>query len=250
MTPPIAVQLYSVLDEFAADPAGCLRRLAEIGFGAVEPQDPLTDPRGLRRLIDEAGLDVCATHGPALGERRDEVFEAAGILGTDTVIVPMIAAEEFASRDGVERVAARLNETATAAAAHGLRLGYHNHFWELTLVDGRPALEVLADLLHPDVVLEVDVYWAARGGIADVPALLARMGDRVRYLHVKDGTGQSDGVTTAVGAGSLPIEEILAAAPASVWQVVELEQVDGDRMDVLSASQAYLADIRARAASR
>ena len=80
-----------------------------------------------------------------------------------------------------------LNQAAVKAADHGLRLGYHNHDFELSsIVGGRPGLEVLADALDPAVILEVDTYWAAVGG-QDVPALLGRLGDRVRYLHVKDG---------------------------------------------------------------
>ena len=56
------------------------------------------------------------------------------------------------------------------------------------MFDGRHALEVFADQLDPDVMLEVDTYWAYAGG-ADVPALLGRLGDRVVALHVKDGDG-------------------------------------------------------------
>ena len=40
--------------------------------------------------------------------------------------------------------------------------------------------------MHADVTLEVDVYWAATAKL-DVTALLRRLGDRVKALHVKDG---------------------------------------------------------------
>ena len=60
---------------------------------------------------------------------------------------------------------------------------------------------MLADQLDDAVLLEVDTYWAAVGG-QDVPALLGRLGDRVRYLHVKDGpVVDRDDFMTAVGAG-------------------------------------------------
>ena len=36
----------------------------------------------------------------------------------------------------------RVNRLADVARAHGMSLGYHNHYWELTpMPDGRPALE-------------------------------------------------------------------------------------------------------------
>ena len=63
---------------------------------------------------------------------------------------------------------------------------------------------MLADRLEPEVVLEVDTYWAYAGG-ADVPALLARLGDRVVALHIKDGDGSLDpSKQVPVGSGVLP----------------------------------------------
>ena len=97
----------------------------------------------------------------------------------------------------VQAVAAELNAMAARLAADGLRLGYHNHDHELApLPDGTPALETLAAALDPAVLLEVDTYWAAVGG-QDVPALLGRLGERVQYLHVKDGPVTRDDPMTA-----------------------------------------------------
>ena len=122
----------------------------------------------------------------------------------------------------------------------GLRLGYHNHDHELApLPDGTPALEALAAALDPAVLLEVDTYWAAVAG-QDVPALLGRLGERVRYLHVKDGPVTRDDPMTAVGAGRMPVAEILAAAPAA-WHVVELDRCATDMMTAVGDSLAWLA---------
>jgi sugar phosphate isomerase/epimerase len=239
----LAVQLYSVRDRLTADRAGTLRRLAEIGYRAVEPYDPLADPAGFRALTDELGLSVCSTHAPVLGDRRDELPAALAIVGTDSVIVPAIRPDEFADADGVDRTARRLNETAAWAAGHGLRLGYHNHWWELACqVDGRSALEALAQRLSPEVFLEVDVYWASVGGV-DVPELLSRLGDRVEYLHVKDGPSTKDDPMTAVGAGILPIPDILAAAPPDAWRVVELDHCATDMLAALADSYAYVTEL-------
>lgn len=234
------MQLYSVRDQLALDRADTLRRLAEVGYRVVEPYDPLNDPSGLRALLDTLGLTVCSTHAPVLGERRDDLPAALATIGCDTVIVPSVPAEQFADPAGVRRTAERLNDAAAWAAGNGLRLGYHNHHWELSQhVDGVPALEALAQLLAPEVFLEIDVYWAAVGG-ADVPALLGRLGDRVRYLHVKDGPGTRDAPMTAVGTGTMPIADILAAAPADAWRVVELDRCATDMMAALAASYAFL----------
>jgi sugar phosphate isomerase/epimerase len=137
-------------------------------------------------------------------------------------------------------VAAELNGMAARLADEGLRLGYHNHDHELApLPDGTPALEALAAQLDPVVLLEVDTYWAAVAG-QDVPALLGRLGERVGYLHVKDGPVTRDDPMTAVGTGRMPVAEILAAAPAA-WHVVELDRCATDMMTAVGDSLAWLA---------
>lgn len=239
---PLGVQLYSVRQQLADDRRGTLQRISALGYEAVEPFDLLTDPAGLRSLTDEFGLSIGSAHSPVHGEKRGELLDAAGVIGLDTLIVPAIRAPEFADRSGVEGVARTLNETAAQAGERGISVGYHNHYWEITsTVDGQYALEVLAGLLAPEVFLEVDVYWAHVGG-ADVPELLRRLGDRVRFLHVKDGPGTREDPQTAVGTGVVPIPAILDAAPDAV-RIVELDECATDMFEALDASRRYLAGL-------
>ncbi|MEU6713663.1 sugar phosphate isomerase/epimerase [Nonomuraea sp. NPDC046802] len=244
MTRPISVQLYTVRQALAEDRDAVLRRIAESGYRAVEPFDPTTDPKGFRQVVDDLGLSVSSTHASALLRMEPaEVFDAAATIGTDLVIVPAgIAHEEFTTRDGLARAADLLNGLAEQAAGHGMRIGYHNHWWEIEpRVDGRHALEALADLLAPEVFLQIDTYWAAVGG-ADVPALLGRLGERVLTLHVKDGPVVKGEPHTAVGQGVMPVPAILAAAPGA-WRVVELDECAGDVFAALADSHAYLTSL-------
>jgi sugar phosphate isomerase/epimerase len=247
MTKPIGVQLYSVREHMAADRDGTLRRIAGIGYRAVEPYNPADDPKGFRQLSDELGLTISSVH--AGGMIRDPepgpVFEAIAVLGTQLAIVPAgIAHEEFTTREGIARAAELLNGLSQQAAGYGLTLGYHNHWWELEpRIDSVHALELLAQQLDPAVFLEVDTYWAAVGG-AQVPALLRRLGDRVRALHVKDGPVVKDEPHTAVGAGAMPVPEILAARP-DAWRIVELDSCASDVFEALAQSHAYLTALAA-----
>ena len=237
---PVALQLYTVRQELAADRPGVLRRLAGFGYRTVEASDVLSGPEALRSELDAAGLGVCSVHTRPFGEQAEAAFRGARVVGADTVIVPFIPPERFADADGVRAVAGELNEAARRAAGHGLRLGYHNHDHELsTLVGGRPALEVLAGQLDDDVILEVDTYWAAVGG-QPVPELLGRLGPRVRYLHVKDGPVTRDDPMTAVGAGKMPVADILAASPSVEWNVVELDACATDMMEAVADSLTWL----------
>lgn len=242
MTRPqdLGVQLYAVRDALAADMPGTIERLAAIGFGFVEPFGLLADPAGLDAALRANGLRAITAHAPVNGPDALALCEAATALGIATLIVPWLDPERFATRDAVRGVADELNRTATAVAGHGIQVGYHNHSFELEAVfDGRTALEWLADDLDDGIVLEVDTYWAAVGG-QDVPALLGRLGHRVRFLHLKDGPLEPREPQVALGRGVLPVTAILAAAPRIELAVVELDSFDGDMFDALADSVAFL----------
>jgi sugar phosphate isomerase/epimerase len=238
---PPALQLYTLREVLPTGRTGVLTRVAELGYGAVEPYDVRTDPEQLRADLDQTGLAVCSVHANILGSGGDALLRGARAVGAGTVIVPSVPSERYADAEAIAGLAKELNEAAVKAADHGLRLGYHNHDFELSsIVGGRPGLEVLADALDPAVVLEVDTYWAAVGG-QDVPALLGRLGDRVRYLHVKDGPITRRGEQTAVGSGLMPVAEILAACPSAEWHVVELDWCATDMLTAVGDSLAWLA---------
>ena len=237
---PVALQLYTVRDQLTADRPGVLKRLAGFGYRTVEPYDVLTDPDVLRAELDAAGLAVCSVHTRPFGDDAEAAFRGVRTVGANTAIVPHIVPERFADADGVRAVAGELNEAAKQAAQHGLRLGYHNHDFELsTLVGGRPALEVLAGQLDPEVILEVDTYWAAVGG-QPVPELLGRLGPRVRYLHVKDGPVTKEDPNTAVGSGKMPVAQILAASGSVEWNVVEFDACATDVLEAIGDSLTWL----------
>jgi sugar phosphate isomerase/epimerase len=239
--PDLSVQLYSVRGPFARDPGGTLARLAEIGFRRVEPFQLLEHAAALEGTLADSGLAAPTTHAHLVGvEDVAEVFEAAVALGIGTVVEPMVAAERWTSRAGVEEIAAELSALARAAVGHGLRVGYHNHWFELeSVLDGRPALEVLADALDPAVLLEVDTYWAAVGG-QDVPALLRRLGGRVRALHLKDGPiDRDDQRQQPLGRGAMPVPAVVAAAPAVEVPVLEFDAYAGDIFEGLALSYEY-----------
>jgi hypothetical protein len=59
-------------------------------------------------------------------------------------------------------------------------------------------------------------------------------------LHVKDGPGTPETKDqVAVGSGSLPIREIVEAAPDAL-RVIELDDSRGDRFQAVADSFAYL----------
>jgi len=237
MPKPLSVQLYTVREALAVDPAAALARLAEIGFTTVEPFDLQAD---YCSLFPELGLTPSSAHTRLIDQDVVPVFEAAQRLGITTVIDPMAAPERWTDSDSVVAMAESLNSVAAIAADLGITVGYHNHWWELeSHLDGTTALEAFADNLDPAVVLEVDTYWVKVGGV-DPVALLGRLGDRVQFIHVKDGDlSRNNKNQVAVGSGGMPVLDILAAAPQAV-RVVELDDFTGDVFDALAGSVEFL----------
>jgi sugar phosphate isomerase/epimerase len=239
--PPLSVALWSVRDQLRADLQGTLDRIAAIGFTLVEPFDIVSDPAGLRAALDASGLRAPTAHSSVTRDRDpEEIFQAAVTVGVGTIIEPMIGESRWQTAEDVQSVADQLGAISERAVGHGLRLGYHNHAHELrSLIDGRPALELFADLVDAAVVLQVDTYWAAVGG-QDVPALLERLGDRVRLLHLKD--GPLDGVDDhqlPIGRGTLPVWPIVRATPALEIPIIEFDGYAGDIFEGVTAAFRY-----------
>jgi sugar phosphate isomerase/epimerase len=236
----LSVQLYSVREQFGGDPGGTLARLAAIGFTQVEPYGLAEHAEVLSAALPEHGLAAPTAHAKLIGVDQDAVLAAAKACGVTTVIDPFVPGEKWQDAADIAATATALNEAAKKAAQHGLTVGYHNHWWEFeTTIDGRSAFEVFADQLDPELILEVDTYWAAAGG-ADVPALLTTLGGRVRALHVKDGDLATDASgQVPAGQGRAPVAEVLAAAPDAL-RVIEFDAYAGDIFEGLAASLAYV----------
>ena len=260
-TPELSVQLYTVRDALTEDTPGTLARLAESGFRNVEAFGFVGRAAELRAAFDAAGLVSPSAHAGFLTDEVrygdtvivnppfEQVLDDAETLGVTTLIDPMVSPDRWRDIDEIRGTADRLNGYVDAAEARGIRLGYHNHSQEfIASFDGVSGLEAFAALLDPRIVLEVDVYWAAIGG-QDVPALLRRLGDRVRLLHMKDGILGEDPFRTTepvtlqqriAGTGEVPLHEVLAAAPAAEFAVVEFDTYDGDLFGAIDASAAFL----------
>jgi sugar phosphate isomerase/epimerase len=239
-TSKVSVQLYTVRELLTEDTVGTLQRIADIGFTQVEPFAFLSFGDALRQGLADAGLSAPTTHQSFVGGDLDDVFGAAKELGIQTVIDPFVAPERWQSAEDVAQTAEQLNAAAEVAARYGIAVGYHNHDHEISsTIEGVTALEFFAGKLAPEVVLEVDTYWVAVGGV-DPVTFLPKLGDRVVALHVKDGPGTHDNKDqVAVGQGSLPIEQIIAAAPDAL-RVIELDDSRGDRFQAVADSFAFL----------
>ncbi len=161
--PTVSLQLYTVNAALEPDLDAGVARLAAIGFDTVEAFAFVDRAPQLKQAFDAHGISAKTGHAFLVEESvplpdgtvmtapsHADTFAAAQVLGIEIVIDPFVGPAAWTTREGVERVAARLNAAAEEAAAHGMRVGYHNHDHELRPhIDGKPALQVLAELLDP-----------------------------------------------------------------------------------------------------
>lgn len=263
--PQLSIQLYTVNNLLVSDLDGTLARLAAMGIRQVEAYAFVDRAESLAAAFAKHGLEAKTGHAPLLSDEfrspdgmvpaptHADVFAAAKTLGLEYVIDPFVALERWLTREAIEDTANRLNVAAKEAAEHGLKVGYHNHAQEFAAeIDGVNGYEYFASLLDDEVILEVDAFWAATAKV-DVTALLGRLGDKVKALHIKDGIiGENPFVVGApaldkstldqrsAGQGELPLLDYLAAAPSTEFAVIEFDYVPGDMLEAVQGSVEFL----------
>nr|WP_256127888.1 TIM barrel protein [Arthrobacter sp. SDTb3-6] len=235
------MQLYTVRKPLEEDLPGTIARVAELGFTKVEPYNFVATADALAAAFAENGITAPSGHAPLLKDDQDGIFRAARTLGITTVIDPFIPAEQWQNAEDIQKTAAALNAAAKKGAEYGIRVGYHNHSWELeSRINGTTALEYLETLLDPEVVLEVDTYWVSVGG-ANAVDVLARLGDRVKFIHIKDGPLTMDTkAQLPAGQGEVPVWDVIDAAKSLEVGVVEFDDYAGDIFDGIAQSLAFL----------
>lgn len=241
----IALQLYTVREPSRQDFLGTLRAVAALGYSAVELAGFYGLPATrVRETLDEQGLRAVSAHIvlPELSGRTDGVLADLRALGCDTLVVPWVDESRRGSTAAVRALAAELNSWGRRLRDEGLRTAYHHHDFEFQPLEGSTMWEILTAELDPTLVgLEIDVYWAARGG-HDPAALINRHAPGVPLIHLKD---MAPGGTADLpaGEGGLDWDAILAAARAAgtAWYIVEQDNPADPLDDVRRAREHMLA---------
>jgi sugar phosphate isomerase/epimerase len=241
--PAVGVQLYSLRDDCARDLEDTLAFVAGCGYAGVEVA-ALHERRArdFRALLDANGLAVASLHALPFGDAAARALDDAQALGAPLVVVPFAHPDRFASASSVGALADELNAASALAKSRGLRLGYHNHFWEWReLEDGHPAWSALLSRLEPTVEIELDVYWATAAR-RDPAAELRALGPRATRLHLKDGPADKpESPMTALGDGVVDLRGAMRAAVHADWMLVELDQCAGQMKAAVKRSAEWLA---------
>lgn len=234
---PPGLQLWAVKEELARDFSGTLRALGRMGYRRVEAagwqnKTAAQFQAGLRH----AGLKCVSAHYGL----KDLVADMEGRLGMarDVGVRYVIASSPISTRPldpnkdwshalaeamtlaDWRSSAEAMNRIGRRARQMGLRFGYHNHSAEFLNYDGRLPMDEIMRITDPaDVVLELDIGWAAAAGY-DPVELINRYRTRIHLLHVKDiataervpGRIPQDLRTVPIGSGTIDWRATFAAA--------------------------------------
>lgn len=217
----IGIQLYSVRDSMEGDFEGTLKKLSELGYTSVEFAGFYgRTAEQVNKLLDRYNLKLSGTHSSFddLVNNYEETVAFHKAIGNKYYIIP---GYDLWSQEKLDKFVEQVNPICERLAKDGITLGFHNHNKEFeVLEDGAVVYEQL--IYRTELKLEVDTFWAFVGMKNSPVALLERLGDRVNFVHIKDGLINGEG--KPLGMGEAPVADIVAKAKEmGIPMVVESE---------------------------
>jgi len=226
----IGTQLFTVRDDLAANAKQTLMKVANIGYGHVETFYDYAGQQGagnfwglkaeeLKQVLTDNNLSTYSGHYPltnflTLGKGQDEELkqqvEIALKLGQKYLIVPVPPMTDKLTLPDFQFMADQLNKGGAYCKEQGLKIGYHNHFWEFRGFgpERKTGYEVLLTNTDPDLVaFELDLFWAVKSGVRPLE-LFEKYPRRFEMWHVKDIDKSKPEVLVGEGKDTLSSAEV------------------------------------------
>jgi sugar phosphate isomerase/epimerase len=260
------LQLYTVREQMAKDPAATLELVAKIGYTSLEGATYNTgvekfygmDATSFYNLVANNGLSIRSCHyrygedsnGAKLtnGEFQgtilhdwDQAVEDADKLGLQYMVCAWLSESERGTLDHYKKMAADFNVAGEKCKKAGIQFCYHNHDFEFAAQDGKYPYDVLLSETDPKLVkMELDLYWATKAGQDPIKLFQAHPG-RFPLWHLKDMDNTPAHDITEVGSGTIDFKAIFAqkkVAGMKYW-FVEQDHCPGSPFNSISKSFAY-----------
>ena len=231
------IQLYSVRDITGENLDGALRQVAELGYKYVEFAGFFGhSAEDVKAMLDKYGLKVSGTHTgwQEVAEHFEETVAYHKTIGNKNIIVPGC---DLSTQEKLDEFVAMANEFQPKLAAEGISFGYHNHAHEFRPnEDGSQIYDQIVYRTNLD--LEIDTYWAYVG-MKNPVAIMERLKDRLKVIHIKDGS--ADGKGEPLGMGTAPVADVYAkAVEMGLPMVVESETLKPDGITEAKICIEYL----------
>jgi sugar phosphate isomerase/epimerase len=252
----VGLQLYSLRDQLPKDVKGVIAKVASAGYKEVETfgysvKDGFwgLDVKAFKQLLNDNGLSTPSGHygiDEYLASGKDDELklniEAAKIIGQTYLTVPYLDGRFRKTVDDFKAVTDKLNKVAELCKQSGLQLGYHNHDFEFTPVNGTMLYDVMLNGTDKSLVhFEMDLYWVVRAG-QDPVRLMEKHPGRFVMVHVKDMDKAKPQLNTEIGSGSIDYKTIAAKAKISGVKhfIVEQENFAIDPYQSITQSCNYV----------
>jgi sugar phosphate isomerase/epimerase len=251
VTDTLSIQLYTL--RTLEDLDVILDTVADAGYRYVETVGSHLDKATeVRSKLVARGLKASSSHVSmaALREKPEAIVDACRTLGLTHLYMPAVPPEERdMAADGWRSLGRELGQIAERFQSQGIRLGYHNHHWELKPKDGaKTALELIFEAAGASpLTWQADVAWLVRGD-ADPKEWINRYRSRVTAAHVKDiapaGQNEDQDGWADVGSGVLNWRDLwrVCREAGAEWMVVEHDK-PADPAQTTRASFAFLRSI-------
>ena len=206
MALPVAVQVYSVRDDAAADFPGTLKKIKEMGYDGIEFAGLYGyAPAELKKMCEEIGLVPISAHVPYYDMLSDPkgVLGQYAEIGCKFVAIPYLTPECRPGTEGFADVVKNALALGKVAKELGMQMLYHNHDFEFDKIDGKYALDVLYDTVPAEYLqTELDCCWVKVGG-EDPAGYITKYSGRAPVVHLKDFVGgKSDNMYELIGIES------------------------------------------------
>lgn len=199
---PIALQVYSVRDNAAADFAGTMKELKAMGYDGVE----LAGTYGMtavecKKILDEVGLELVSAHVNIDLLEDDAVLDDYAATGIKFVAIPWLVGPKDAAE--LETVIARIRKIGERVKAKGMQLLYHNHDFEFEKINDAYILDTYYSRIPAEYLqTELDTCWVNVGG-EEPAAYVRKYTGRAPIVHLKDFAGsKSENMYALIGTDS------------------------------------------------
>jgi sugar phosphate isomerase/epimerase len=215
----LGIQAGVVRAALTRDFDGTLKRLADIGYTAIEWQwyggNFGRTPSQLRVAVARAGLRApsALVHAGTMLVGWERHIAAAKEAGLECLAVVNLTEDERQSMADWHEWADRFNRAGEIARKAGLWLALHNEPGFMDPIDGRIPYDAFVERTDPALVaLELDVGNLTRAG-HDPVAYLRKYPNRYRFFHLKDLPPAGTEGDRELGAGRVDLRRILSAVP-------------------------------------
>ncbi len=258
----IGLQLYTVRDAMAANPAAALAKVAQVGFNSVEGATYTGDERfygmdakAFKQLLKQNGLVMLSSHY-RLGEEQtngkdtigtmlhdwDKAVDDAAEVGLKYMVCAYLSDPERGNLDHYKKLADDFNRAGERCKKAGIQFCYHNHDFEFKQQDGKYPYETLLANTDKNLVkMEMDLYWVTKAKQDPIKLINDNPG-RFPLFHVKDMDNTPAGSFTEVGNGIIDFKAIFKHADKAGMKYffVEQDKTPGDPFNSISQSFNYI----------